>query len=225
VRDWQALVRERLSGRGLTTSQQNEVVAELAAHLEDLYEVARAQGASETDAIRLALEDGTDWRRLSRRIRSSKEQEEQMNNRTRSLWIPGLVSLTAATGTLMLMNRIGIEPRIFWYGSKVGLELYLPWLVILPVFGGLGAYLSRLANGHLRAQLAAALFPAIVYLGFFCLGITVSATIERHLTWRDSPIVALMILNWVLLPGGALFLGALPFLRNSQTHDPAQASC
>ncbi len=199
-------------------------MAELAAHLEDLYEEARAQGLSEPDAIRRALDDVTNWGHLSRRIRRSKQQEEQMNDRTRSLWIPGLASLTAAMGTLMIMNRFGVEPRIFWYGSKVGLELYLPWLMVLPVFGALGAYLSRRAKGQLKARLVAALFPAIVLFGFFCFAITVSAVIERHVPWRVLPLVfALAVFNWALLPGAALLLGALPFLWNSQMQETEQA--
>lgn len=147
-----------------------------------------------------------------------------MNDRTRSLWIPGLASLTAAMGTLMIMNRFGVEPRIFWYGSKVGLELYLPWLMVLPVFGALGAYLSRRAKGQLKARLVAALFPAIVLFGFFCFAITVSAVIERHVPWRVLPLVfALAVFNWALLPGAALLLGALPFLWNSQMQETEQA--
>ncbi len=220
--DWQELVRERLSGRGLTSDQQ--VVSELAAHLEDLYEEERVRGVNETDANRRALDEVADWRRLSRKIRHSKQEEGQMNDRTRSLWIPGLASLTGAMGILMLMNRIGIEPRIFWYGSMAGLELYLPWLMVLPVFGGLGAYLSQRANGQFKARLAAALFPAIVLFGFLCLGIIISAAIERHLPWRMLPVLfALTVFNWVLLPGAALLLGALPFMRSSEKSEVGQA--
>ena len=82
MRDWNALVRERLSGRGLTDVQQDEVVAELAAHLEDLYEHERSLGATENGAISRALDEVADWRRLSRNISRSKNEEEQMNHRT-----------------------------------------------------------------------------------------------------------------------------------------------
>ena len=138
MRDWQALVRERLSGCELMCAQQDEVVAELAAHLEDLYEEQLAQGVNETGAVHSALDEVPDWRKLARKIRNSKQQEEQMSNRTRKLWLPGFASLATASVALILMNRMGIEPKLFWYGSKVGLVLFFPWLMVLPLFGGLG---------------------------------------------------------------------------------------
>jgi hypothetical protein len=222
--DWQALVRERLSGRGLSPSQQGEVVVELAAHLEDHYEEQRTMGACESDALRRALDDAADWCRLARKIRQSKLQEGQMNNRTRRLWLPGFASLTTTLVMLVALNRIGDEPRIFWHGTKFGMNLVLPWLIAMPVFGGLGAYLSRLGNGNVKARLVAALFPAIVIFGVFCFSIAVS-----EVMWHVLPIAfARTVLNWVFLPGALLFLGALPFLRNSrgpEVGEVDQASC
>jgi hypothetical protein len=226
VRDWNALVRERLSGLGFTDAQQSEVIAELGAHLEDLYEEQRALGVNEIDAIRRALDEVTDWRLLARNIRHSKNQEEQMNIRVKSLWLPGLASLSTAIVALSIVNRIGIQPKIIWYGSTVGLELYFPWLMTLPVFGGLGAYLSQRAHGEVQARLAAALFPVIFLSGLFCTILMFSGLIERHLTWRALPVAfALTILNWVLIPGAALALGALPFLRTSHLRETGQSSC
>jgi hypothetical protein len=224
VRDWQALVRERFSGRGLTSAQQDEIVAELAAHLEDLFEEQSARGASETDAIRCALDEVADWRKLARKIRSSKEEEGQMNARTKSLWLPGLASLTAAMGALMIMDRLGVEPRVVWYSSTVSVQLYLPWLVLLPVFGALGACLSRRANGESKARLAAALFPALALLGVFCLGITAKA-IEGSLPWRIMLFAfAVTTFDWVLLPAVLLLLGASPFLPRSAKWEAEQGN-
>jgi hypothetical protein len=133
--------------------------------------------------------------------------------------------LTTAIVALSIVNRIGVQPKIIWYGSTVGLELYFPWLMMLPVFGGLGAYLSQRAHGEVRARLAAALFPVIVLSGLFCTILMFSGLIERHLTWRALPVAfALTILNWVLIPGAALALGALPFLRASHLRETGQSS-
>ncbi len=149
-----------------------------------------------------------------------------MNARTRSLWIPGFASLTAAMGTLMLMNRFGIEPTILWHGSLAILQVHLPWLAVLPIFGALGAYLSLRAKGQLKVRLAAALFPALVLLGLFCPGIVIAAVFEHHQTWSALPVAfAVVVLNWILIPGAFLLLGALPFLRNSQTHEVGQVGC
>jgi len=206
--------------------QQTEVVSELASHLEDLCEHARGLGITEAEAISRALNEVNNWRQLSRDISRTKKPEGQMNYRTRSLWLPGFTTLSAAMGTLMLMTRFNIEPKMIWHGSMAVVQLYLPWLGALPFIGGLGAYLSRRAQGQMRARLAAALFPALVPFAVFCPAIVVSAVLEHHLTWTVVPFAfAVLVFNWVLLPGAFLLAGALPFLRNSKMREFGQASC
>jgi len=143
-----------------------------------------------------------------------------MNSRTKSLWLPGLTTLTAAMGALTIINRFNLEPRIYWYGSLAVGQMYVPWLAILPIIGGFGAYLSRLANGNLQTRLAAAAFPALVPFAIFCPGIAVAAVTLHHASWRTLPVAfSVMVFNWVVLPGAALTLGALPFLRSSHTRE------
>jgi hypothetical protein len=235
VRDWNVLVREKFSGKGLTQLQQAEVVSELAAHLEDLYEHERSLGITEAEAISRVLNEVENWRQLSRNISRSKIKEGQMNYRTRSLWLPGLATLTSAMAALAIINRFDLQPRIFWYGSLAVVQMYLPWLAILPIFGAMGAYLSRRANGNLKARLAAATFPALVPFAIFCPAIAVATVTEHHPNWQAQagmaahiyfkspnalPVAfAVMVFNWVLLPGAALALGALPFLRKSHLRE------
>jgi len=231
VRDWNVLVRERYSGKGLSGEQQTEVVSELAAHLEDLYEHERSLGISEAEAISRALNEVDSWHQLSRDIRRTRKPEGQMNYRTRSLWLPGFTTLTAAMGALAIMmghnvNRFNFEPRIYWYGSMAVVQIYLPWLAILPIIGGVGAYLSRLANGNLKTRLAAAAFPALVPFALFCPGVVLAAVTEHHSNWQVLPVAfSVMVFNWVLLPGAALTLGALPFLRNVPNCEVEPTNC
>jgi hypothetical protein len=49
--DWQELVRQRLSGLALDTAERKEIQAELAAHLEESYEVFCAEGLPEREAV------------------------------------------------------------------------------------------------------------------------------------------------------------------------------
>jgi hypothetical protein len=231
VRDWNVLVRERFNGRGLTELQQTEVVSELAAHLEDLYEHARSLGISEGEAISRALNEVDNWRQLSRNISRNRKAERQMNSRTKSLWLPGLTTLTAAMGALAIImgrdvHRFYFEPRIYWYGSIAVVQIYLPWLAILPIIGGIGAYLSRLANGTLKTRLVAAAFPALVPFALFCPGVVLAALTEHHANWQVLPAAfSVMVFNWVLVPGAVLTLGALPFLRNSPKQEIQPKTC
>jgi hypothetical protein len=73
--------------------------------------------------------------------------------------------------------------------------------------------------------LAAALFPTIFLFGLFCFILALSGLIDRHLTLRELPIAfALTVLNWVLIPGAALLVGALPFLRGASLREAEHSS-
>ncbi len=212
MRDWGALVHEHLGGLELAPAQQEEIVAELAGHLEDLYEERRAQGLGESEAIERALDEVADWRRLARKIHRAKREEENMNNRTKSLWLPGLVSLAAANGFLMILQRAGLPIHLFKLGS-IGMPVYVPWLVVMPLFGALGAYLSRRGGGDRLARLTAGLFPSFVMLGLICAVVLATLIVNRGGGGLFAVAIFLGIFFWVVLPGVALLLGALPFLK------------
>jgi hypothetical protein len=217
VRDWSAMVSEKLTKLGLPPAQHQETVRELAAHLEDQYEEGRAQGLTESAACELALKEVADWRRLSREIHRARRQEESMKNRTMKLWLPGLATGFAAMSTLSILSYAGLEPRIILLGAGESLQLPIPWLLMLPVFGALGAYLSRRADGKRMTRIAAALFPAIVLLAMLFFGAFVSVFVDHRLREHPLPFLfGLVTFNWVFLPSAALLLGALPFLQNSQ---------
>ena len=65
--DWKQLVRQRLCTLKLPHEVTEDVVAELAAHLQEAYETASASGLSETEATAFALQQaapgaGERWR-------------------------------------------------------------------------------------------------------------------------------------------------------------------
>jgi hypothetical protein len=220
------MVSEKLTELGLPLAQHQETVRELAAHLEDHYEEARARGLNDSDACELALNEVADWRRLSREIHRARHQEETMKNRTMKLWLPGLATGFAAMSTLSILSHAGLPPRIILVGSGGSLQLPIPWLLMLPIFGALGAYLSRRADGQRVTRIAAALFPAIVLLGMLLFGAFVSVFVDHRLREHPLPFLfGLVTFNWVVLPGAALLLGALPFLWGSQIHTAEQEKC
>jgi hypothetical protein len=66
--DWQELVRQRLSSLALDAEEKDEVQVELAAHLEESYEVFCKEGLPEKEAVYRTFEQVADWRDLQRRI-------------------------------------------------------------------------------------------------------------------------------------------------------------
>jgi hypothetical protein len=166
--DWQELVRQRLSGLALEAEEKDEVQVELAAHLEESYEAFCKEGLPEKEAVHRTFEQVADWRDLQRRILIAKRSGHPMQKRAQQLWIPGLLTLILSMVFLATLQELGFHARmVSWRDSDI--LFYVPWLVSLPFFGALGAYISSRAGGSRGTVLLASVFPALA------------------LTWRFSP--------------------------------------
>jgi hypothetical protein len=224
--EWKRIVRENLN-LGLGAQQREEVVGEVASHLEDLHDHLRAHGLSECEASRLALEEVGDWKGLGRKIEHAKREEDEMNSRTKTLWLPGLMAFAASSILLMILQRvtmarpallatlehaIPLRPTLWWKNQSD--VIYLCWWVLLPLCGGAGAYLSRRAGGTRLACAAASVFPSIVTLCIFTFIIPISLVIDKNSYVVRHPLYFMLaMVNWIMVPGLALILGALPFLQ------------
>jgi len=153
------------------------------------------------------------WSLLSAQSDNKKNMNTRaMNTRTRTFWLPALVSLTAAMGCLTISTLGGLEPRFIARGWATYV-VYIPWLVTLPLCGA-GAYLSRRAGGERRACLAAGLFPVIAMTSLVGVLTVIGKFIYAKPHWLNFSMAALLGL---ILPGMALFLGAAPFARLART--------
>jgi hypothetical protein len=209
--DWKEVVRERLGAEAVASA---EVVVELAGHLEEIYDDAISRGLNEAVAAEVALQEVEDWRVLAADICRAKPQEDLMNYRTKSLWLPALITLLGASVALAVMQFLGMQPRRVWIGG-MGITFYWPWLGSLPMFSALGAWLSRKSQGQTSARLVAGMSPAVVMLIVMSLILPFGLVIDG---WHFIRLVGfgLGLANWVVLPGMALLVGALPFVRETQ---------
>ncbi len=219
--DWKNLVRERMLALNLPPDAKEDIITELASHLEETYAQARTQGLSEADAIDLTMQEVSDWTVLSKKISHAKKERPAMNTRTKSLWLPGMATLLGSSLFLMVLQRTTFQPRLVWFGHAAML-FYWPWLAGLPVFGAVGAYLSRCSHGSIKARLAAALSPSIVLLTAMCVFLFWGLAVEGFSMFRLFYFV-LAVTNWVALPGVALLVGAMPFLRNTDYSKATEA--
>jgi hypothetical protein len=212
--DWQKLVGQRLSGLALDTAEKDEVHAELAAHLEEFYDSLRTKGLPEQAAIQQTLAQIVDWQDLQLKISVAKNGGNSMQKRVHQLWIPGILTLTLSMIFLMTLQKQGFHPRTISWSGPGTILFYAPWLMSLPLFGALGAYLSSRAGGSRGTVLLASIFPALALTAAFLLMFPIGMIIERvtgnHV---DFSIVATALLSegigWILVPGAALFAGGL----------------
>ena len=116
MENWQQRARKHLGACQGPREIRDEVVVELAAHLEETYEEARATGLTEVAAMKLTLKEVDDWRVLARNIHRAKSQD-LMNHRTKSLWLPGLATFLGASLSRMLCQFFGVQPRIVLVGK------------------------------------------------------------------------------------------------------------
>lgn len=215
MRDWEEIVRKRF--RKDLGKLSRDVISELADHLEDLYEDLRARGVCESEAFKLALADFPDSSMLARRIPKTKCRRELMNERTKQLWLPALVSLTLANVMLMALTRSSLEPRMIasisssWFPGLSLAARYLPWLTLQPVISGVAAHLSQRAGGSRKMRFTTGLFPSIVMLGCWTFVIPASAIFERNpLIFQHPVYLAAGTLVWVVPAAMASILGTLP---------------
>src|SRR5260370_22092114 len=211
--DWLELVRQRLSGLGLDAAERNEVHAELAAHLEESYEVLLQEGASQQSAVHRALSQVANWGDLQQKIFIAKKRGHLMKKRVQQLWIPGFLTFILSTVFLMTLQQLGFRPRILGDGPNAIL-FYAPWLASLLFVGALGAYLSSRAGGSRGTTLLASVFPVLALTAAFLLMFPIDMIIERAIgNHVDFGIVATALfrdgIGWLLVPGTALLAGGL----------------
>ncbi|HKM79950.1 MAG TPA: hypothetical protein VJY15_03190 [Candidatus Acidoferrum sp.] len=207
--DWFAYVNNRIGPLPLSQAESVQVREELAAHLEDTYLSLRAQGVSESEAVRLACDQVSSWQELRRDILAAKS-EAFMQNRVSQLWIPGLVTLFGSAALLAAFEFLGLRPLVLHPGDPSSIVLYFPWLLSLPLFGALGAHLSLRARAHGFAVYCAGAFPALIMAAALFAVLLGALVLDRHGSLRIvTAAFAAAILNWFLLPGFFLLAGDL----------------
>jgi hypothetical protein len=226
--DWENLVSRRLAQLALDERERQEVVAELAGHLEEIYEAFRQKGASDDDAIRCALLQVDNWNTLQQEIYVARTKENIMNARTSRLWVPSFVTLAASVITLVGFAFLGLKPgplgsqahNEIWWSHLMGgiasgpymVNEYTVWLMALPLIGALGAGLSSRAGGTLRDIVISGAFPAVAWLTILFVVQSFAASLGRGLEAETAPVnVARLMILLVLIPGACLLLGVLVY--------------
>jgi hypothetical protein len=213
MHDWHAYARDHLGSLCLSSADEEQVALELAGHLEEFYAVLRAKGMRDEEAFSETCAQAGNWDELRRGIVAAM-REESMHDRIKQIWVPALVTFFSSYLVLALLQWARTRSLLSHPGEPRGIVFYLPWLLLLPLIGAVGAYLSRRAQGEGWRVYFAASFPVLV-LGalFLVLFSLVLANNPQGLHTKAKALVTVMA-GWVLLPGIALCTGvALQGLR------------
>ena len=213
--DWEALVGEQFATISLEPAERQEVVAELAGHLEETFDQLRRQGFSKEAAVERALSQVRNWQSLRRKIQKARMKEDVMTDRVKQVWLPGFLTLFLSMMLLMLIQFIGPKPLVLsphgWRVMAPMAVIYVPWLLCLVPLGAMGAYLSSRAGASRRGTFVSIAFPVLPFSVFFTVAFPVCVILDDHVA-HNVVLSALWVglVAWVVLPGAALLAGGLP---------------
>ncbi|MCL4523934.1 MAG: hypothetical protein M1453_12525 [Acidobacteria bacterium] len=210
--DFRQLVRERLGALGLAPQLEAEVVAELAAHLDDRFAAGVRSGMTEPEAVAMALDEVPDWVALNQEISAAKK-DGPMNERTRSLWLPGMTMMI--TAAILMSAALRFVPPVAWLHPNAPLFFLATWLPVYGAFGALGAYWSRRAGGGKMIRFLAGVFPVALHLAIF-ICVVIAANLQNYSRTPEYQHLGFQLrvfLSFVVVPGIALAAGSLPFMR------------
>lgn len=219
--DWSREVRRVLAKGKFSPIERDEISRELAGYLEDLCADARNRGLDERAAISHAIAELHEDARLGPHLRHARK-ENTMNDRTKGFWLPGLLSLVGSIVFFAIFDAAGLRPYLAGeFGSSVNhfrVHIFLPWLCVLPFLGAASAYFSRRAGSGRALRVVAALLPVLGFVTGFVVAIPLVFAVDGMPGINAIlPAVAAGMLSMVAIPGVALLLGVLPFLRNVNT--------
>ena len=132
-----------------------------------------------------------------------------MSHDARTLWLPGMAALGASAAVLLGVARL--VPGSLWTDPGTALPMMAAMLLSYLLCGALGAWWSRRAGGNVAARFVAAIFPLALHL---CMVLVAAIRLPSDV----RPGVAL---GFIVIPGIALTIGALPFLTSSLPSRPS----
>ena len=134
-------------------------------------------------------------------------------SRTRTLFLPAAAALISQGVVIGLFSLLGIYDKTLWREPSFSPPVYLLfWLALVPI-GSLGAWLSRRAGGSVLERILAALAMVLGklagYVVFLPAVLLISGKASLHFVYGGLDFI---LLKYIIVPGCALSMGALPFL-------------
>jgi hypothetical protein len=181
---------------------------ELATHLEDSYEATLREGLPAEAAFQHTMGQIQGSCKVWLVMRFL--QEELMTGFVRDVALPGLLTSAAACFFYKALELDHIRHKGTWL---LGVQLPLWWWCLLPIFGALGALLSRRNGGSRLHRFAASLLPSAILGTFvvliFVAGFTISGLVNHYqLVSTRLESLGLAPPGFAIIPAAFSLLGA-----------------
>jgi|GEM_PF-2584280 hypothetical protein len=137
-----------------------------------------------------------------------EQRANPRNDRSKRLWLSVTVTWLGAILSLMVLDRADHPSLVL--RRPIPVVFPSPWLATLVLVGAAGAYLAQRADAPRKTRLLVATSPALL-LGIVMLLLLPWRFAEGY-RWALT-FFAIDAESSVVVPGLALLLGALPFLR------------
>lgn len=114
MHDWRQIARDGIQPSRLLFEHPDEVVIELASHLEESYTEACGRGLSREEAAAVALREVEDWKTLRDSICRAKSGGSFMSQRTKRFLLLAIATLFVAGLLLLLLDVAPVLQRLIW---------------------------------------------------------------------------------------------------------------
>jgi hypothetical protein len=126
-----------------------------------------------------------------------------MDLHVKKVWLAGAASFLLCLGWYFMLGPVPFDKM-----------LSLPYLVVMPFVGAVGAYLSRRMGGSVGDRILSALFPVFTFVVLFAFRIVYGLFFESEpYTWPHFLAGSSRLLIFILVDGLLLVLGAWPLCR------------
>ena len=139
-----------------------------------------------------------------------------MDLHAKKVWLPGAASFLLFLGWYFMLGPVPFDKM-----------LSLPYLVVMPFAGAVGAYLSRRMKGAVIERILSAVFPVFTFVALFAFRIVYGSFFEGEPYTLPHFLAGLSwLLIFIVVGGLLLVLGAWPFCRPRLIEQsPKQPGC
>jgi hypothetical protein len=211
MHEWESLVRQALAAARISPARLDEIAAEIAAHLDQLWQEQAPSSANTMTPQAFLRSQLGDIAQFRSRIERAENPDGTMMERSRHFWMPAFVALAlieTVYWSIWAMRVVHWTPGGLYLMRPFGVD----FLISLVLVGGLAALLVRRSGGTRLCAVLAGVVPALARYG----PAAIAGSFVVHATQRPPAVLLYSgILPIACLAVGALLCSLVPRVEHS----------